>query len=250
MTNVISADINIIEYATSVSVTSENTNYLKANLYDKRPGKRWKALNTSQQIILFDLGVVGQAVGLDFVCIINTNITDGTTLSFQANATDSWGSPSLDETITIGDTDFYKKLDSTHKYQYWRIVIPVQSTAAAIGQIFLGVSHSYSCSWGSSKKVVYNNKRNFTETNSPWNHFVSKRDAHKFIFRETDTITDGILASINAVRASAIPIPLVDYNDDLKYVTIENITTVRRISENLNEFSINTVSVPYHKEVS
>lgn len=49
------------------------------------------------------------------------NLTSNVNITFQANATDVWTSPSYSTSLTETDSMYYKDLDET--YQYWRLVI-------------------------------------------------------------------------------------------------------------------------------
>jgi hypothetical protein len=64
------------------------------------------------------------------VALIGVNFTTAATVKIQANATDAWGGPSFDETITVSglgtDPPFYNlchKFASAQNFRYWRLSI-------------------------------------------------------------------------------------------------------------------------------
>ena len=87
--------------ASEATITAQSgtvdTEYPLANLVDENPAKPAK-LTTTTGRIMFDFG---SAQTIQLIALIHTNLDAGLTVKIQANATDSWGSPSVDLAITI-----------------------------------------------------------------------------------------------------------------------------------------------------
>jgi hypothetical protein len=131
---------NLLLSASAVTVSSEATAYPKANLYNFRKGKYFQFNDAGESpfthTIVFTTG--GNS-NVDFVALLGHNIAAAATIKFQGNDTDSWGSPSLDETITYRAEDMYKKFTEV-SHVYWRVAITTTVAAPKIGELVVGVS--------------------------------------------------------------------------------------------------------------
>lgn len=134
------------DVAANASVTvetgTEDTDYPVSNLTTTNPAKPGK-LTTSSGRIVFDFG---SAQTIQLVALIHTNLDAGLTVKIQANATNSWATPSLDTAITIPTVpqDSYPLnpwLDlsgSVQSYRYWAVYVSgTNSAAVAIGKVCL-----------------------------------------------------------------------------------------------------------------
>lgn len=138
---------NIAAAATlTVNTGTEDAAYPAANLVDLNPAKPAK-LTTTTGSWVFDFGT---AANVDLVAIIHHNLDAGLNVRIQANATDSWGAPSLNQVITIPayrsdgfPINPFKDLTgvSPRSYRYWRlVVVGVNSAAVQIGEVWLGAT--------------------------------------------------------------------------------------------------------------
>jgi hypothetical protein len=59
-------------------------------------------------------------VAVDYFCIVSHNLTSSATVYIQANATDVWTSPSVNEVCTVA-TLMTHKFATTQTYRYWRV---------------------------------------------------------------------------------------------------------------------------------
>lgn len=131
----------------TVTAGTASTDYPIAYLTDLNPAKPFKFTTTSGTI-RWDYGA---AQRIDLVAIIHHNLDAGLSVRIQGNATDSWGSPTFDQAITIsGPTeDLYPVnagLDlttlsgySASGFRYWRLVLGgTNSVAISIGEVWLG----------------------------------------------------------------------------------------------------------------
>lgn len=148
----------------SVTITpsTEDASYPKAGLYDSNPAKPFKFTATTGTIV-FDFG---SAVEIDLVAIVHHNLDAAlANVKIQGNATDAWGAPSLDQTITIPAYEAdgfpvnpWKDLSAlTNSYRYWRLSFgTANSVNIQLGQVWLGGtkrSLTKNIQWGFQESV-------------------------------------------------------------------------------------------------
>jgi len=122
---------------------SENINYPATNILDSRLSRIFRTVAaTTTATIVFD---AGSAVTVDSIAIANHNISSGvTTFKIQGNATDAWGGPSVDETLTWA-AGIVTKQFTGGSYRYWRLhIIDAGNTDTFIelGRVFLADSYT------------------------------------------------------------------------------------------------------------
>lgn len=137
--------------AATITSSTEVGDLVDDNVVDDDVGKVWRSDTdggAGAEWIKFDMG---SAVQMDTLGIFGHNLTSGATVTLQANATDSWGSPTLDETLTLAtDADsvvFPKLVDSTfdQTLRYWRLTFVDASNPDSyieLGRVKLGVSYA------------------------------------------------------------------------------------------------------------
>ena len=130
----------------TVNTGTEDTDYPKANLVD---GYVWQpaklTTKTGSWVVNF-----GSAQRVDVASIAYHNLDGGLAVKLQANASDSWGSPTIDATFTIpGATADGKTsmpwLDvtgvtgyATGGFQYWRLLVSGTNTSnVSVGELGL-----------------------------------------------------------------------------------------------------------------
>lgn len=128
---------------TGIVASSAAAGFPVTNLQQYDPGLIWKAAAFAGDInIVIDLGA---AAAIPQIWLNNANFTSAT---LQANAADSWSSPSVSKSVTLAKDDIgiYKgffDLSATN-YRYVRIVIPVQAlvfgTVPQLGNIIIGTA--------------------------------------------------------------------------------------------------------------
>lgn len=92
-----------------------------SNLYDNRPGPVFKFGSTAFNCyVLFDFGSSPQS--FNAIGLVNHLLpSSGWTVKIQANATDVWTAPSIDQTITYHQYNTCKVFTNTTSYRYWRL---------------------------------------------------------------------------------------------------------------------------------
>jgi hypothetical protein len=115
------------------------------NTEEWRIGKPWRTTGDSSEWVKFDFG---SSQTITCVAIMAHNLTSGATVALQANSSDTWGSPSYSQALTIAtDSDsnviprlvYFKTAGSL--YRYWRLLIldPTNpDTYIQIGRVVLG----------------------------------------------------------------------------------------------------------------
>jgi hypothetical protein len=134
---------NVADNAT-ITASAADAEYPATNLVDLDPSKPAKLTTTTGNWV-FDFG---SAQRQDLVAIIHHNLTAGLALNWQCNATDSWGAPTVDASLTVPSdwedgypVSFFKDLTGVSGYssggfRYGRLVITGTNAAnIAIGEI-------------------------------------------------------------------------------------------------------------------
>jgi hypothetical protein len=134
---------DVVDNAALVTPSSQVVEYPVENLWDGNPAKPWKSTQTSPNIV-WDFG---SAQTLDLVAIVHHNLDAGLNVRIQGNATDSWGSPTLDQAITIPAYDPdpvlpwpvnpFKDLTGigSRSFRFWRLaVVGANSVNVQLGE--------------------------------------------------------------------------------------------------------------------
>jgi hypothetical protein len=133
---------------TTISAESKKSNSLvETNVVDNRIGKPWRTNNTVTGVwIKFDQGASGFGPN-DAVGIFGHNLTSAAVVTVEANATDSWGSPTFTEVLGIQLDDdglvFTRIVEfiTATTLRFWRITIEDGLNGDGyiqIGRIMLG----------------------------------------------------------------------------------------------------------------
>lgn len=138
------------ESATVVSGSNINPFYPVSNFKNPSRSKRVRTADgTTTMAVVFDL-ITTEAI--DSVILLwskedGIKLTDTATVKIQANATNNWTSPALDQTITISNEYVVAShyFTSNQSYRYWRVLITDAGNPwnyIELGQVFLGKSEA------------------------------------------------------------------------------------------------------------
>lgn len=129
MRNIISTNI----FNATITALSEDPNLsFSDGLIDRTLSRVGRTASDITQWIKFSYSA---AVDCDTVMVFGNNFTSGATVKIQANASDSWGSPSVDQALTYIKDErkslllgrdvgtWYYQFSSTQSYQYWRLYV-------------------------------------------------------------------------------------------------------------------------------
>ena len=123
----------------ALTASSEATGYAVSQLENHIVARRWRATGDSAEWAMWDAGA-GNTITVTDCALNGHNFSSGAVVKIQGNATDSWGSPSVDETITYNAEVMYKQFTGG-AYRYWRVSIVDASnpdTYVEVGVIFFG----------------------------------------------------------------------------------------------------------------
>jgi hypothetical protein len=124
-----------------ISTNSQTVNYPVSNVIDSRLSRIYKTDSSTTAEVVFDMV---SAVTADAVCIANHNLTASATIKLQANSSDVWTSPPVDETL-VYDADIIVGLITSASYRYWRVQV-VDGTnpdgELEFGRIWIGDSYT------------------------------------------------------------------------------------------------------------
>jgi hypothetical protein len=91
-------------------------NYGSERLLDRNRNTYWQSSGIVTEHIVIDYGAATQFTA---VLICDHNLTDSAVVKIQANASDSWGSPSYDNTISTITDPLIVYADQTYRYNRW-----------------------------------------------------------------------------------------------------------------------------------
>lgn len=134
---------NLVDQA-SIFTSSENSQFPASNIKHDFRTKVYRSTSNSDNIV-FDFGSIED---VDHVAICD-NWQDGfgvATVTIEANATDTWGTPAFSTTMTL-DTTFgvsIKALSSTQSYRFWRLVLTSTLGYCELSHVFIGKASSVS----------------------------------------------------------------------------------------------------------
>jgi hypothetical protein len=113
--------------ANVITSSSDGTSNTDDNAVDDRVGKVWRTDTDTTEWIKWDLVVTSKNV--DCVALIGHNLTASATVTFEGHTADSWGAPTVNETLTIAtDSDSNVLPNIVHYFtqdtlRWWRVTI-------------------------------------------------------------------------------------------------------------------------------
>ena len=123
----------------TLTASTEAANFPATKLQDMRLSSQWRTTQITAEAIVIDAGT-GNTITATAAAIVSHNLTNGATIKIQGNATDSWGSPTLDETFTW-DADLMVEFFNSAAFRFWRFSFADAGNTESflrVGRIFLG----------------------------------------------------------------------------------------------------------------
>lgn len=151
----------------TIVAASEDADYPAPNAQDPRLSRYTRTTGLSSQTWKIDAGV-GNTITASAAAIIGHNITSGATIKIQGNATDSWGSPTVDETFTHS-SGLMVKFFTQSSLRFWRFLVTDASNPDGyieIGRLFLCTYYQFEELPGSAftERVVDTTRRDFSQS--------------------------------------------------------------------------------------
>jgi len=147
---------NLFDSAT-LSASSQNPSFPVINLQHRWCTKTWRSasgVGTLSANIVIDFSV---AKSVKAFFLFPHNFSSQAVVKIQANSTDSWDSPAVDQTATLGSVVYYF-WSSAQSYRFWRVTItdssPITNYLEA-GRIFLGNYFEPSINISNAYQLVY-----------------------------------------------------------------------------------------------
>jgi hypothetical protein len=113
--------------ATSLLYTSENARFPASNLKLPFRSKQWRSTDTTDQRITFDLQTTEDINSVVLLWPIENGIrlSGSAVIKIQANATNVWTSPAVDQTLTISNDYVVAShfFSTDQSYRYWSVTI-------------------------------------------------------------------------------------------------------------------------------
>lgn len=100
--------------------SSETSGFPVTELQDPRASRKWRATDCASENVVIDLE---SALDVDTVCIIGHNFSEDATVTIQANSSDAWGAPPVDEEVDWKEGIIVLELSAAETYRYWRVLI-------------------------------------------------------------------------------------------------------------------------------
>ncbi len=101
----------------AITANSETSGYPATNIQDVQLAKKYRSSGVSSEWIKFDFG---GAKAIKGIFVLGHNITSGATIKIQANSSDTWTSPAIDQNMNYDEDVIYYLFSSEQSYQWWR----------------------------------------------------------------------------------------------------------------------------------
>ena len=141
--------------AATITSSSEATDFADDNVVHEFVAHPWRTTGKASEWIKFDLGA---ATTLTCVGIFAHNLTANATLTLQAHASDSWGSPTNSQALTLAtdaDSVVYEQIVFclSQQFRWWRITFADAGNAASyiqVGRIMAGSFYEFARNYNSN----------------------------------------------------------------------------------------------------
>jgi len=123
--------------AAELTASSETTGLPATNLLDPRPTRVWRTSGAASENLVLDL-LTAESVSL--AALLEHNLTSDATLTLQANSSDAWEAPPLEESLAWHG-GLIVKFFAAAEYRYWRLLIADAGNPDGfiqLGRIWLG----------------------------------------------------------------------------------------------------------------
>lgn len=196
--------VNLVDVDTVNSVSTEDTLYVKENLYGLRPSKPFYFTAKATQWVKIDL----LADTLVQVCgLFNHNFMAAATLGLKAYS-DAWITQSYNTALAYRANDLYEKISQTKRW--WKVEVddPTNTAYPRIGELWLGTLTKFAnanLQPGRDDGVEFFASEQQTSYGQDWDAYLSESKQLKISFmniNDPDNVDD-IEAFLSSIRGPA-----------------------------------------------
>lgn len=119
----------------SVSGSADPTNYPTSFLVDNKPSPMHKLSAKTGAWLKLDFG---SAQTMKVAALLNHDLTSAATVKFQANSSDSWGAPPVDQTLTYRSPHIFYVFNQSYRWARFTIDDSGNSYYPAVGELWVG----------------------------------------------------------------------------------------------------------------
>lgn len=206
--------------------------------------------------IVIDLG---SAQSVTACALLGHNFTGSATVKLQGNASDSWGSPSVDRTLTVTDpiiSDY-----PTGSYRYWRVFWTDSTTTEdffTLDELFLGtylqLAHAVNAVWGLPRTYGLTIRDSMSEPGIRRRNVLAEKTVLSLSFPgfldNTDfasllTMQEALYDTSTGEMDNLFVHLFYDEADSIYFMTWLNIHTWQRV---YSSYGLNTISLEFEEE--
>lgn len=193
---------NYITASTIDSVSTEDTPYVKENLYNKRPSFPFRFTAKSDQSIVLDMAT---NITPTIFALINHNLLEAATIKLEAdNDPPNWGAPPYSQAVTWREENLFMKLSET--YRWWRIFVTDAGNPESlqIGEAILHVYSSFATAYiqAQSEGDVFYTATQETFMGQDWDAELARKALLSLKIRKVETHGDAVQEEIRAFLRS------------------------------------------------
>lgn len=207
----------------------------------------WKTTGDTSENAVIDHGSATQVTA---AILADHNLTSGATVKYQRNATDSWGSPSVDYTFsTITDPLIYY-LDQTYRYSRWLLEDPSNpDTYIQVGHIGEYVYDSLeadNANWGSSEMFGLQLQENESEPGVLNQHYYADKRKWNLTFgqllsnNDVDTLVSIQEALIDTDTDRILPVWVHLFYAETSYCKLMNWRNIGQFQRQFRSYLLNS----------
>jgi len=194
---------NYINVSTINAVSTEDTLYVKENLYNKRPSLPFRFTAKSDQYI--DLDMTTDITPTIFA-LINHNLLSTATIRLEADGNPpNWAAPSYSQVLVWREENLYYKL-SGQTYRWWRIFVTdaLNTANLQIGEAILHLHSSFTTAavQAQSEGDAFYTATQETFMGQDWDAELARKALLSLRIRKQETHGDAIQEEIRAFLRS------------------------------------------------
>lgn len=229
--------VNLVNVVTLDSVSTEDTLYVKENLYCGRPSKPFKFTAAAAQWIKINLGA---AQTVNVAALFNHTFTATVDLDLLAYS-DAWITSIYNQPMAWRQYDLYKKLNQPARWWQFTVTEPV-TPLPQIGELWLGALGKFANARiqpGREDGVEYIVSEQQTAYGQDWDAYLSENKRFRITLKNINTPSalDDLEIFLNSIHGAAGRFLLIpDHRlPHVYYVKVVGSPSAQRLVYNPNE---------------